>query len=431
MEEGSDIWQLFVKGLGGKTTIIRIHQEATVDEMMEKISKMNAIPADKQRILYTTKQLEYGAGKHLSDYNMQNESTMFVVLRLPGGSSCKSARGSSTGDNNTWNRNPGGNNTEGNNTEGNDIEGNDNEDSDTEGSDTEGSDSEGSDTEGSDTEGSDTEGSDTEGSNTGGNNTGRNITTSSPRKVLDEDVETTEAPDMISWEDDPNTPRAKMSCGHAITPETLTTYCESLLSAGKYIFKCPYISPTGEYCGKEWSYLEVRRLAVLTADEKKQFETKISDNYLRKGMGIQECPKCHSMCERVDKKDKRVVCPLCSARDGVEYHFCWFCLHEWIGIGIDKCDNDDCSGEDKRLKILRDCKRKAIVGVAGCPAIRACLECGMLIEHDRACKHMACICGQKFCFICLKPTEEGRYQCGTYNSPCEVADVQTTIPGDD
>eukprot|EP00058_Branchiostoma_floridae_P027085 XP_002612576.1 hypothetical protein BRAFLDRAFT_219613 [Branchiostoma floridae] len=235
---------------------------------------------------------------------------------------------------------------------------------------------------------------------------------------------------MISWEDDPNTPRAKMSCGHAITPETLTTYCESLLSAGKYVFKCPYISPTGVYCGKEWSYLEVRRLAVLTLDEKKQFEIKISDNYLRKGMGIQECPKCHSMCERVDKKDKRVVCPLCSASDGVEFHFCWYCLHEWVGRRVDKCNNADCNGEDKRLKILRECKKKSIVGVSNCPAIRACLTCGMLIEHDRACKHMACICGQKFCFICLKPAVSGSYQCGTYNSPCVVAPVQTTIPGD-
>ncbi|XP_066282921.1 uncharacterized protein [Branchiostoma lanceolatum] len=338
--DGPDIWQIFVRGIKGNTTVIRIHKDAMVDELIKKISAKNNIPPETQRILYTTKQLEYGVGKYLSDYQMQNESTLFVVLRLPGGSS-------------------------------------------------------------------------------------------TPRKQLDEDVETTDAPDMISWEDDPNTPRAKMSCGHAITPETLTTYCESLLSAGKYIFKCPYISPTTEYCGKEWSYLEVRRLAVLSLDEKKQFEIKISDNYLRKGMGIQECPKCHSMCERVDKKDKRVVCPLCSASDGAEFHFCWYCLHEWVGRSVDKCNNADCNGEDKRLKILRDCNRKAIVGVAGCPAVRACLKCGMLIEHDRACKHMACICGQKFCFICLKPTEEGRYQCGTYNSPCEVADVQTTIPGDD
>ncbi|XP_078619905.1 uncharacterized protein LOC144886928 isoform X2 [Branchiostoma floridae x Branchiostoma japonicum] len=362
---------------------------------------------------------------------MHDEATLFVVLRLPGGSqpykshlgdhSMNTTRGSdNNGDNNTSGNNtrgnsPRDNSTEGNNTGENNTKRNNTEDNNTGANNTESNNNESNSTEGN------TEGSITEDSS---------IRTSPPRKTLDEDVETTEAPDMISWEDDPNTPRAKMSCGHAITPETLTTYCESLLSAGKYVFKCPYISPTTVYCGKEWSYLEVRRLAVLNADEKKQFETKISDNYLRKGMGIQECPKCHSMCERVNRKDKRVVCPLCSARGAMEFHFCWHCLHEWVGSGIDKCGNDDCSGEDKRLKILRECKKKTIVGVLGCPSIRACLQCGMLIEHDRACKHMVCTCGQKFCFICLKPAVDDQYQCGTYNSPCKITEVQTAIPGD-
>ncbi|XP_035679585.1 uncharacterized protein DDB_G0292642-like [Branchiostoma floridae] len=347
MPEGNGIWQLFVKGLRGETNVVRIHKDATVNELINKISEMNGIPPTAQRILYTTKQLVYDdeEKKYLSDYKMEDQSNLTVVLRLKGGS-----------------------------------------------------------------------------------DTVEDL--SPPPKQLDEDVETTEAPDMISWEDDPNTPRAKMSCGHAITPETLTTYCESLLSAGKYIFKCPYISPTGGYCGKEWTYLEVRRLAVLTPDEKKQFETKISDNYLRKGMGIQECPKCHSLCERINKKHKRVVCPLCSASDGVEFHFCWHCLHQWVGGGIEKCGTAGCSGEDPRLKILRDCKKKTIVGVQGCPAVRACLKCGMLIEHEKACKHMACVCGQKFCFICLKPAQNGSYQCGSYDSKCEIADVQKTIPGD-
>ena len=35
-------------------------------------------------------------------------------------------------------------------------------------------------------------------------------------KQLDEDIELTTAPDMISWDDDPESKRAKMPCGHAI-----------------------------------------------------------------------------------------------------------------------------------------------------------------------------------------------------------------------
>ncbi|CAH1244597.1 UBB [Branchiostoma lanceolatum] len=349
MPEEKDIWQIFVRGIRGGTDIVRIHKDAKVNELINKISELNGIPPDTQRLLFACTQLVYDdtETKCLSDYKVKDHSNLTVVMRLKGGSDILE-----------------------------DL--------------------------------------------------------SPPPKQLDEDVETTEAPDMISWEDGPYTPRAKMSCGHAITPDTLTTFCESLLTAGKYVFKCPYIDPIEGKCRKEWPYLEVRRLAVLTADERKQFETKISDNYLRKGRGIQDCPKCHSFCGRINKKDKRVVCPLCSASDGVEFHFCWHCLHKWVGGGTETCGNDNCSGEDPRLKILRDCTKKTIVSVQDCPAVRACPKCGMLIEHEKDCKHMTCVCGQKFCFICLKkPDQYGSYQCGSYNSPCEIADVQKTIPADD
>ena len=73
----------------------------------------------------------------------------------------------------------------------------------------------------------------------------------------------------------------------------------------------------------------MRRLAVLTDAEIEEFEKKISKNYLIKAMGIQECPKCSSMVERINKKDIRVVCPLCSKKDRKSYEFCWHCLHEW------------------------------------------------------------------------------------------------------
>uniref|UniRef100_A0A3Q3CX27 Uncharacterized protein n=1 Tax=Haplochromis burtoni TaxID=8153 RepID=A0A3Q3CX27_HAPBU len=33
--------------------------------------------------------------------------------------------------------------------------------------------------------------------------------------------------------------RAEMSCGHAVTPESLTRWCRSLLDEGNYKFRCP------------------------------------------------------------------------------------------------------------------------------------------------------------------------------------------------
>lgn len=123
-----------------------------------------------------------------------------------------------------------------------------------------------------------------------------------------------------------------------------------------------------------------------------------------------------------------MICSFCS-KGGTMYEFCWYCLHQWFGSGIKDCGNADCNGEDPRLKILKDSPTKSVVGVK-CPSRRACPKCGMLIEHEKACKQMVCRCGQKFCFICLKvASSTGRYQCGSFNSKCTPAPVQSTIPG--
>ena len=251
-----------------------------------------------------------------------------------------------------------------------------------------------------------------------------------PPKALDDLVDLTDEPDMITWDDDPEGKRAKMPCGHAINPESLTAYCQSLLSAGKFIFLCPYIDRENQVrCNREWSYIEVRRFAVLTADEQKKFETQISENYLRKAMGIQECPGCNTLCERIDSKDKRVICRICTKDKGKRFDFCWYCLHEWKTSGTTQCGNDECSGEDHRLRILREASIKYVVGVRT-PSRRACPTCGMLIEHLAQCKHMVCPCGTQFCFICLKSKGgDGAWSCGTYCTKCEPAARQTSIPG--
>lgn len=115
-------------------------------------------------------------------------------------------------------------------------------------------------------------------------------------------------------------------------PESLTIYCRSLLDAGRSRFLCPYISQDTPpvYCGKEWDYIVVRRLAVLTDAEKKEFETKVSKNYLFKAMGIQECPSCKSFVERINKKDVRLSCSFCKNKLHKAFDFCWHCLHEWV-----------------------------------------------------------------------------------------------------
>ena len=93
------------------------------------LSKKNGIPVDVMRGVYTTKQLEID--KRLSDYGMQDESNVFLILRLKGGSS--------------------------------------------------------------------------------------ELQSIPHEKVLDDAVETSDDPDMITWDDDPENERAKMPCGHAIS----------------------------------------------------------------------------------------------------------------------------------------------------------------------------------------------------------------------
>jgi len=150
---------------------------------------------------------------------------------------------------------------------------------------------------------------------------------------------------------------------------------------------------------------------------------------MRKAAGIQECPSCSVFCMRKNTKDKRVICLSCSKGTSM-YEFCWYCLGKWQTSGITNCGNSSCSGEDPRFKILKEAPLKVIVGLKDCPSIRACPNCGILIQHEKACKHMVCICGQKFCFICLKtPNASGNYNCGTYNSHCTISEIQKVIPG--
>ena len=44
-------------------------------------------------------------------------------------------------------------------------------------------------------------------------------------------------------------------------------------------------------CRMEWQYVDIRKLGTLNDDERKYFESKISENYSLRALGAQECPK--------------------------------------------------------------------------------------------------------------------------------------------
>lgn len=76
--------QIFIKTLTGRTITIIVEPTDTVRNVKEKIKDKDAVPVNEQRLLYAGKELK--DEDKLLEYNIQMESTIHLVLRLPGGS---------------------------------------------------------------------------------------------------------------------------------------------------------------------------------------------------------------------------------------------------------------------------------------------------------------------------------------------------------
>ncbi|XP_047465499.1 uncharacterized protein DDB_G0292642-like isoform X1 [Mugil cephalus] len=215
-------------------------------------------------------------------------------------------------------------------------------------------------------------------------------------------------------------PRALMSCGHAVTPMSLTKWCDTLLKQGKSRFVCGQPN-----CNVEWSFKEVCKMALLTPEEKKYFKEILALNYFRENIETKPCPGCTSSVVRAKGSNLLVCCTVCTATRRQPYDFCWQCLREWKGprTRSDRCDNDGCC--NLSLETLKTCPDVVISGVAGCPSIRACPTCGSLLEHTKLhCNNVVCPrCSVEFCFVCLETSDECDMDC-----LCAVAPRQTSIP---
>ena len=221
----------------------------------------------------------------------------------------------------------------------------------------------------------------------------------------------------------------RMRCGHYLCPDDLLDQAWREVETMKYEVSCTA-------CDKIIPYEDIIKFGLPTLEEEQFLTTAITTNFYE-SQDINECPKCHTLCSRQRSDSPQVHCSICPKSGANYFMFCWYCLRDWKNL-VDQqvCGNANCMRET--IQTLLNCPKKDFTDFNGksisIPIWRACPyeDCNTLIEHTIACNMMTCKCRRKFCFICLRKTNNDSFDCKSrsYNNTgirCSSAPIQTKL----
>lgn len=188
----------------------------------------------------------------------------------------------------------------------------------------------------------------------------------------------------------------RMPCGHSVSTQGLYNYCLASISQKRDVVCCPS-------CSSEWTMKTLRGSTDLTKSQLEQIDEGFTRNYCLKMPGVVTCRGCNTVWSSNTMTDN--LCSSCAVK-----------RHD--------------GGKKATVELLANCPVKIVDHAAACPKLRSCPKCGIVIEHESACRRVQCNnCQTMFCFICLavrSPTCSEYYPCLV--QPCATAARQTYIP---